>query len=150
DPLRPAPITTYDMKGDLSRTLNLLNRVVSVAPSDIAADSDNEWTDSTVVDAHVYAGWYCDFLAKRFGRSGVDNRNLRMPLLTHPVKLQVIRTATPDVLGTFYLNAFFCSTCLSDGRGVMVFGEGAPRGTYYQNIDVKPFSAALDVVAHEL
>ena len=32
----------------------------------------------------------------------------------------------------------------------MVFGEGAPRGTFYANIDVKPFSAALDVVAHEL
>jgi bacillolysin len=150
DPLRPAAITTYDMKGNLPRTLDLLNRVFTVAASDVATDSDNDWTDGTIVDAHVYAGWYYDFLAKRFGRSGLDNRNLRMPLLTHPVRLQDIRTASPDVLGTYYLNAFFCRTCLTDGRGAMVFGEGAPRGTYYPTIDVKPFSAALDVVAHEL
>ena len=32
----------------------------------------------------------------------------------------------------------------------MVFGEGAPRGSYYATIDVKPFAASLDVVAHEL
>jgi bacillolysin len=150
DPLRPAAITTYDMKGSLTRTLDLLNRVTGLAASDVASDSDNDWTDSTVVDAHVYAGWYYDFLAKRFGRSGLDNRNLRMPLLTHPVRIQDIRTASPDVIGTYYLNAFFCRTCLADGRGAMVFGEGAPRGTYYAAIDVKPFSAALDVVAHEL
>ena len=31
-----------------------------------------------------------------------------------------------------------------------MFGEGAPNGSYYRGIDVKPFSAALDVVAHEL
>jgi Zn-dependent metalloprotease len=40
--------------------------------------------------------------------------------------------------------------CGPGGRGGVVFGEGAPRGTYYANVDVKPFAAALDVVAHEL
>ena len=150
DPLRPAAITTYDMKGNLARTLNLLNRVTSVASTDIASDSDNDWTDSTVVDAHVYGGWYYDFLAKRFGRQGLDNRDLRMPMITHPVRIQDIATATVAVIGQYYLNAFFCPTCLSDGRGAMVFGEGAPRGTLSNTIDIKPFSAALDVVAHEL
>ena len=150
DPLRPAAVTTYDMKGNLARTVNLLNRVTAVAATDIASDSDNDWTDGAVVDAHVYAGWYYDFLAKRFARRGLDNRDLRMPLLVHPVRIQDIGTAGNSVIGTYYLNAFFCSTCLSDGRGAMVFGEGAPRGTFYANIDVKPFSAALDVVAHEL
>ena len=32
----------------------------------------------------------------------------------------------------------------------MVFGEGAPRGFLAPNLEVKPFSAAFDVVAHEL
>jgi bacillolysin len=150
DPLRPAALTTYDMKGNLSRTVSLLNRATSLAPSDIASDTDNDWTDGAVVDAHVYAGWYYDFLSKRFGRHGLDNRDLRMPLLTHPVRIQDIGTATSAVIGTYYLNAFFCATCLADGRGAMVFGEGAPRGTFSTNVDVKPFSAALDVVAHEL
>ncbi|HMB81819.1 MAG TPA: M4 family metallopeptidase [Vicinamibacterales bacterium] len=150
DPLRPAAVTTYDMKGNLTRTLNALNRVTTLATADIASDSDNDWTDSTVVDAHVYGGWYYDFIAKRFARHGLDDHDLRMAMITHPVRIQDIGTATDAVIGQYYLNAFFCPTCLADGRGAMVFGEGAPRGTIYQNIDVKPFSAALDVVAHEL
>ena len=32
----------------------------------------------------------------------------------------------------------------------MVFGEGAPKGFLAPNLEVKPFSAAFDVVAHEL
>jgi len=150
DPLRPATVTTYDMKGNLARTLSALNRQTVFTTNDIASDSDNDWADSTVVDAHVYGGWYYDFIAKRFGRHGLDNRDLRMPMITHPVRIQDISTAPDAVIGLYYLNAFFCSTCLADGRGAMVFGEGAPRGTFYPNIEVKPFSAALDVVAHEL
>jgi hypothetical protein len=73
-----------------------------------------------------------------------------MPMITHPVRVQDLSTASAAVIGQYYLNAFFCPTCLADGRGAMVFGEGAPRGTIYPNIEVKPFSAALDVVAHEL
>ena len=57
DPLRPAPITTYDMRGNLARLTSILNRITPVAPSDISTDTDNDWTDTTVVDAHVYAGW---------------------------------------------------------------------------------------------
>ena len=150
DGLRPAAVTTYDMKGNLTRTLNVLNRVTSLGPTDVASDSDNDWNDTNVVDAHVYAGWYYDFLYQRFGRHGLDNRDLRMPLITHPVRIEDIGTAPPDVINLYYLNAFFCSTCLADGRGAMVFGEGAPIGTLSRTIDVKPFSAALDVVAHEL
>jgi len=153
DPLRPAALTTYDMKGNLARTVSALNRLTALATSDVASASaaaSNDWSDGAVVDAHVYAGWYYDFLYKRFGRHGLDNRDLRMPMLTHPVRIQDIGTASASVIGTYYLNAFFCSTCLTDGRGAMVFGEGAPRGTYYSNVDVKPFSAALDVVSHEL
>jgi hypothetical protein len=126
----------------------MLDRFTPVAPSDIASDADNQWTDSTVVDAHVYAGWYYDYIFKRFARHGLDDRDLRMAVFTHPVRLQDIGSATGDVVGLYYLNAFACSTCLTDGRGAVVFGEGAPRSLL--GYEVKPFDAALDVVAHEL
>jgi thermolysin len=150
DPLRPAAITTYDMKGDFARTLNVLSVFTPVATSDVASDTDNNWTDRTVVDAHVYAGWYYDYLSKRFARKGLDNNNLRMPVFVHPVRAEDISTQPLSVVGTYYLNAFSCGTCGPNGRGAIVIGEGAPNGSYYRGIDVKPFSAALDVVAHEL
>ena len=149
DLLRPADITTYDMKGNLTRTTQIFTLQAGVTAADIASDSDNDWTDGAVVDAHVYAGWFYDYLFKRFGRTGVDGRNLRMAIFTHPVRLADIGTAPADAIGQFYLNAFFCSICGPNGRGAVLFGEGAPRG-FFGNVEVKPFSAALDVVAHEL
>ena len=149
DLLRPADITTYDMKGNFARTSLVLAGQAGVTAADIASDSDNNWTDGTVVDAHVYAGWYYDYLFKRFGRNGIDDRNLRMAVFTHPVRLADIATAPPSVVGMFYVNAFFCPTCGPNGRGAVTFGEGAPRG-FLGNFEVKPFSAAFDVVAHEL
>jgi Zn-dependent metalloprotease len=150
DKLRPAAITTYDMKGNFSRTQALLGSVPPTT-TDIASNTNNlEWTDGTVVDAHVYAGWYYDYLFKRFGRHGLDDRDLRMPVLTHPVRLSDISTASPEVRGLYYLNAFYCATCGPNARGAILFGEGAPRGFLGPNIEVKAFSAAFDVVAHEL
>jgi Zn-dependent metalloprotease len=149
DLLRPARITTYDMRGNVARTAQVLANSASVTASDIASDSDNDWTDTTVVDAHVYAGWYYDYLFKRFARNGVDDRNLRIAIFTHPVRLADISTAPPNVVGTYYVNAFFCSTCGPDRRGAVTFGEGAPRG-FFGPFEVKPFAAAFDVVAHEL
>ena len=58
DPLRPAALTTYDMKGNLTRTTAILNVQAGAAASDIASHADNERTASTVVDAHVAQGWY--------------------------------------------------------------------------------------------
>src|SRR6266508_2602020 len=83
DQLRPTAITTYDMKGSLVRTQAILfGQTPSTADIASSASNDN-WTDGTVVDAHVYAGWYYDYLFKRFGRRGLDNRDLRMAVLTH-------------------------------------------------------------------
>jgi thermolysin len=146
DKLRPAEITTYDAGGNFTRASQLIAGLTPL-PSDIASSTNNTWTDPTVVDAHVYAGWYYDYLFKRFGRHGLDNHDLRMAVLTHPVRLADI-FRQPSLVGTYYLNAFFCSTCGPNARGEIVFGEGAPAS--FAGIDVKPFSAALDVVAHEL
>jgi Zn-dependent metalloprotease len=151
DKLRPAAITTYDMKGSFTRTQSLLFGGATPATGDIATSTNNlSWTDSTVVDAHVYAGWFYDYLFKRFGRHGLDDRDLRMPLFTHPVRQSDIATAPPDVFGLYYLNAFYCSSCGPNGRGAALFGEGAPKNFLAPNLEVKPFSASFDVVAHEL
>ena len=75
DKLRPAEITTYDAGGNLTRATQLISGATPVA-SDMASSTNNTWADSTVVDAHVYAGWYYDFLFKRFGRNGLDHVRL--------------------------------------------------------------------------
>jgi Zn-dependent metalloprotease len=150
DTLRPAQITTYDMKGNLARMLALYAGAATPATSDIASSANNVWTDSTVVDAQVYSGWYYDYLFKRFGRQGLNGQNLRIVLFTHPVRLADIATAASSVLGTYYVNATYCSSCGPNGQGAVQFGEGAPRNFFGGNVEIKPFSAALDVVAHEL
>jgi thermolysin/neutral peptidase B len=150
DPLRPAPLTTYDMRGNLTRLESMLNGLTIPVVADIGTDTDNVWTDPTLVDAHVYMGWYYDFLQKRFGRKGLDNNNGRLAGFTHPVVQQNIGGASSDVVGLFYINAFYCPSCLADGRGAMVFGEGAPANYYAPGVTLKPFSADFGVVAHEL
>ena len=149
DKLRPTEITTFDTRGNFARAQALITgQTPSIA--DIASSLNNTWTDGTVVDAHVYAGWYYDYLFKRFGRHGLDGRDLRIDLLTHPVRLADISTAPSSVLGLYYVNAFYSRSAGRNGQGLVVFGEGAPNGFLAPNLEVKPFSAALDVVAHEL
>ena len=97
DRLRPPVIETYDMRGNLTRTINFLNGVVNLNASDFASDSDNEWTDGANVDAHVYAGYTYDYYFKRFGRRGLDNANIRIRSLTHPVNRQDAFTASSSV-----------------------------------------------------
>jgi thermolysin len=146
DPLRPPTVTTYDMKSNLSRVEQFLNGVVSLSDADVATDSDNDWTDAAVVDAHVYAGYTYDYYFKRFGRRGLDNADKQILSLVHPVSRSDIFTASSDVIGRYYVNAFYA------GNGVMVYGEGLPPGVYLtstgQHCDY--FSGALDIVAHEL
>jgi Zn-dependent metalloprotease len=86
----------------------------------------------------------------RIWRHGLDGRDLRIDLLTHPVRLADIGTAPDAVVGTYYLNAFYSPSAGRNGQGLMVFGEGAPKGFVAPNLEVKAFSAAFDVVAHEL
>jgi thermolysin len=49
------------------------------------------------------------------------------------------------------MNAFWCSECGADGRGVMVFGDGIPP-TYFVDSGqtIGYFAASLDIAAHEL
>jgi bacillolysin len=148
DPLRPPVINTYDMKGDLTRSINVIDNVTALVTADIASNTSNNWTDTAVVDAHTYAAYTYDYYFKRFGRRGLDNADRRLLNMVHLVKRSDIFTAPDDVVGTFYLNAFYCGECAG---GVMVYGEGLPGGVYLSNGQRVDFLAgALDVVGHEL
>ena len=74
------------MKGDPVRTDAFLEGRLQLTDDDIASDDDNNWTDGTVDDAHIYAGWTYDYYFKRFGRHGLDNDNIRMRSLANPVR----------------------------------------------------------------
>ena len=143
DELRPPSLVTYDMRGDYRRTVDILNGVTTPGLNDLATDSDNDWTDGAIVDAHVYAGFTYDYFFKRFGRRGFDNADMALVSIVHPVRridIFDLFEEAPD----FFLNAFY-----SDG--VMVYGVGLPAGYFLdtgQTVDF--FSGALDIVAHEL
>ena len=144
DRMRPANVYTYDMGGSLQRTRDYINGLVDLSQADLSSDADNLWTDPAAVDAHTYAGWTYDFYYKRFSRLGLDNRNLAMTSLVHPVRREDALIAPSDVFGLYYLNAFYA------GGGVMVYGEGLPSDLTSGGVHWNYFSGALDVVAHEL
>ena len=119
DDLRPPDIETYDMKGDPARTDRVLIGLVNLSSNDLGTDADNDWTDGAIGDAHIYAGYTYDYYFKRFGRRGLNNADLRMQNLVHPV-----RRADIDIYGDlypdFFVNAFY------NGNGVMSRSPAAP------------------------
>jgi bacillolysin len=145
DELRPPDVRTYDMKGNLALTEAFLNGEASLPFSELGRDSDNNWSDGAVVDAHVYSGWTYDYFFKRHNRRGLDNNNIRIASLVHPVRRQDIFTQPDEIVGTYYVNAFYA------GGGVLVYGEGLPAGvTLIDGTTVDFLAGGLDVVAHEL
>jgi len=142
DRLRPPAVLTFDMRGDAARTVEVLQGRRSLSASDLAVDTDNDWNDGAAVDAHVYAGWVYDYYFKRFGRQGLDNRNLPIVSLVHPARREAYAALGRQV-PEFFANAFW-----SSARRMMVYGVGLPRGA--DRRDVNFMSGALDVVAHEL
>lgn len=142
DRLRPPAIFTFDMRGDPLRTLDFLLGRRSLSVSELAGDTDNEWTDGAAVDAHVYAGWVYDYYFKRFGRRGLDDRNFPIVSLVHPVRREAF-----SAFGRQY-PAFFANAAWSPARRAMLYGVGLPRGA--ASHEANYMSGALDVVAHEL
>ena len=154
DQLRPPALQTYDMQGNLTAAINALNGVTTLLPANLAQNPSTTWTDGANVDGHTYEGYTYDFYFKKFGRRGLDNRDTRIIGMTHTVRLQDIFLQPGGVVGTFYLNAFYCPTCGVDRRGMMVYGEGLPAGVFLlvgtTRVTVRNFAGSLDVVAHEL
>ncbi len=136
DGLRPAPAFTLDFRGSVSR-LNSFLSTGFLFNSDIATDSDNVWTDSPTVDAHVYQGWVYDYYFKRYGRRGLDDHNLEVDGIVHPLARSEATRQPSDIVGTFINNAFFCCD------GLMVYGDGDGRNFTY-------LAGGLDVVGHEM
>jgi thermolysin len=150
DQLRPADVFTFDMRGDVLRTLAVLDGTAQLFDADLATDTDNLWLDGASVDAHVGMGWTYDYLYRRFGRQSLNDRNVRLIGLVHPINRADLFTAPADLVATFNLNAFYCGICGPDGVGLAVFGEGLPPNVLSGGQQVNFFSGALDIVAHEL
>jgi bacillolysin len=150
DKLRPAPIITYDLRGNL----DLLFKVTQGQPlgqADIASDADNDWNDGAAVDAQVYLGYVYDYYLKRFGLNGLGNRNLPMMALVHPVYRDTVGLAQPFQVDQFYTSASWCGGCGAGGIGYATFDDGLPPGVTLTNgQSVKYISGALDIVGHEL
>lgn len=137
DGLRPASFYTTDFHGDANRLISFFNSGGLFFDSDIVTDSDNVWTDSAVVDAHVYQGWTYDYYFKRFGRRGLDDRDIRVAAIVHPLARADASLYDAETRGTFINNAAYI------GDGDIFFGDGDGRTFDY-------LAGALDVVGHEL
>ena len=132
------------------RTLDVLDGTAPLFDADLANNADNLWLDGAIVDAHVGMGWTYDYFYHRFGRQGLNDKNVRMISLVHPVDRADVVTAPTEILDLFYLNAFYCGLCGPDGVGVVVFGEGLPPNVTVGGQRWNFLSGALDIVAHEL
>ena len=150
DALRPPTLITYDLKGNYSRVLEILDGVTNPAQSDIATDTDNTWTDGANVDAHAYIGFTYDYYFQRFGRRGVDGNNRAIRSIVHPAPREDPLSLPAFVIENFLLNAFWCGECGQPGQGYMVFGEGIPTRFSLGGQNYNYFAAGFDVVAHEL
>ena len=143
DGLRPPSIRTYDMKGNPERVLNVVNGFTSLTASDLAVDSDNLWTDGAAVDAHVYTGLTYDYYFRKYGRRGLNDANISMRMLVHPVNLSDFGRYA-SIYPTFFANAFYA------GAGYMVLGEGLPSNITANGRSWNRVAGALDIVAHEI
>ena len=150
DRLRPPSLTTYDMRADFGRLLSLLNGFIPFAPSDVATDADNVWTDVSAVDAHAHIGWTYDYYFKRHGRHGLDDRDRRIVTLINGVTPE--GAVTLPISSQFSINAFWCDACGPGGVGAMYFGNGIPPNYFLVSSgqNVVQLAGALDVAAHEL
>jgi thermolysin len=143
DLLRPPAIRTYDMKGNPERVLDVVNGFATLNANDIGTDTDNVWTDGAVVDAHVYAGYTYDYYFRRFNRRGLNDANIRMINMVHPVR----REEYP-----FYAIRYplFFANAAYYGNATMVYGVGLPSGVTSGGRTWNHTPAAIDIVAHEL
>jgi bacillolysin len=138
DTLRPGTeTTTFELDGTSGRLADFL-RTGALFSADVATTAgDNVWTDAAVVDAHAYIGWVYDYLFRRFGRRGLDDQNLSVSAIVHPIARAEIPLVDQSVVDTWVNNAAYL------GAGFVAFGDGDGGSFTF-------FAGGLDVVAHEL
>jgi thermolysin len=148
DQLRPPTLQTFDLHANLGRTIDAMFGT-PLAAADRAADTDNQWTDAGVVDAHTHIGWTYDYYFKRFGRRGLDDLNRPLTAVVNAVTPDMALMLSADY-ADFVNNAFWCGEC--GASGLMYFGSGIPAGYYYPTTgqSVLPLAGSLDIAAHEL
>jgi len=149
DLMRPPLLRTYDMRGDPWHAYLVHDFGFPLFTSDLASDTDNDWTDSAAVDAHAYIGWTYDYYFKRFGRRGLDDHDRPVIALINPV-LQKDAAVMFAEWSDYIVNASWCGVCGPAGVGVMLFGNGIPPQYTLGGQTVTNFAASLDIVAHEL
>jgi bacillolysin len=133
---RPADAYTLDFGGSISRLGSFL-QTGHVFLSDVATSSSADWTDRPVVDAHAYEGWIYDYYFKRFGRRGIDDENIPIISIVHPLARADAPEHAPEDVALFINNAAYL------GGGFIFLGDGDGANFDY-------FAGGLDVVAHEL
>ncbi len=149
DTHRPPIIQTFDLRGNLARFKLFERGGLTLTLSDLASDTDNNWTDVAVVDAHVHVSWTYDYYFKRFGRSGLDGRNGPITITTNAVTQQGALALGDDDFDDYGVGAFWGNSgCQS--QGYMFLGNGIPPGYTYFGKTYTYLSGALDVAAHEL
>jgi thermolysin len=136
DLLRPAATFTLDFRGSEGRFISFL-QTGTVFFSDVATSATNTWTDGAVVDAHVYEGWTYDYFFKRFGRRSIDDQDLELISLVHPLARASAASYPPDIVGQWINNAAYL------GDGFLLFGDGDGRVFDY-------LAGGFDVVVHEI
>ena len=152
DRLRPPLLTTYDMRGNLARTVSVVFDGTPLFTTDLATDSDNVWTDIPSIDGHAYIGWTYDYYFKRHGRRGLDNRDRPIVTLVNGARREDGANVPLDLFGLFVVNAFWCGECGPGGIGVMYFGNGFPANLVFASTGQNwtYLAGSLDVAAHEL
>jgi thermolysin len=149
DQQRPPALTTFDMRGDVGRALDVIFDAAPLFASDLATDADNVWTDAAAVDAHAYVGWTYDYFFKRHARRGLDDQDRPIVAVINGVT-QEGALDLPAELIDLAVNAFWCGECGPDHVGVMFFGNGIPSTYTFGGQTWAPLAGSLDVVAHEL
>jgi thermolysin len=139
------------MRGSLTHAMSVVEGG-SVFVSDLASDSDNDWSDVAVVDAHVHVSWAYDYYFKRFGRTGLDGHDTPIHVLTNAVSQQGALSLSGEDFSVWAVNAFWCGGCGPNSEGIMVFGNGMPSNYYLVGggQSVTYLAGALDIAVHEL
>ena len=141
DRRRGATITTFDLGGDVERTAGAVSGILALGSADVASAASPVWTDGAVVDAHAHVAATYDYYLQRFGRRGLDGRDMPIATIVHPVRRQDW-SVLQSPYGLYFTNAFW------NGR-LIVFGEGLPPGVTVDGRSWNSTSAAIDIVAHE-
>lgn len=140
DARRASTVTTFDLRGDLRRTIEALRGSAPLGPSDVAWSATGAF-DPVVTDAQAHMGATLDYLAARFGRRGLDGHDGPVAAVVHAVRAEDWTPAGHQ--GWFHTRSAW------DGR-VAILGEGLPATARAEGRTWLASAAALDLVAHEL